>query len=154
MNHQDESKIFFYILYIRILIIILFNSLTDADHVLFGLVLGILSGLFLVLVIFSIMFVFFVRKQKIVPTQELIMIGDTVSNTDNNTSINTLDDPNHETNTETTTTERNASQMEFNPLLIVNPVKKPPRLGIPDVSSSDIFKSIVDIKSNEYIDTE
>lgn len=102
--------------------------------------LGILSGLFLVLVIFSIMFVFFVRKQKIVPTnpQELIMI-DTVSNTDNNTSINTLDDPNQETNTETTT-ERNASQNEFNPLLVVNPVKKPPRLGIPDVSSSKYLK--------------
>lgn len=108
------------------------NFLPDSDHILFGLVLGIFSGLFLVLVIFSIMFIFFFRKPKIVPhPQELAMID---ASTDNNTI-----DENHETNTETT--ERNASQNEFNPLLIVNPVKKPPRLGIPDVSSSKfLFK--------------
>ncbi|KPM07801.1 hypothetical protein QR98_0063070 [Sarcoptes scabiei] len=106
----------------------------NADHLLFGLVLGILSGLFLVLVIFSIMFVFFLRKQKIVPhlvnPHELVMIDAIESTLDNNTLG---DDDNHETNTETT--ERNISRNEFNPLLVVNPVKKPPRLGIPDVSS-------------------
>lgn len=85
------------------------------------------------------MFIFFFRKPKIVPhPQELAMID---ASTDNNTI-----DENHETNTETT--ERNASQNEFNPLLIVNPVKKPPRLGIPDVSSSKfvLFPLIFNIK--------
>ncbi|KAI7697494.1 hypothetical protein SSS_00257 [Sarcoptes scabiei] len=81
------------------------------------------------------MFVFFLRKQKIVPhlvnPHELVMIDAIESTLDNNTLG---DDDNHETNTETT--ERNISRNEFNPLLVVNPVKKPPRLGIPDVSSS------------------
>lgn len=70
----------------------------------------------------------FFRRQKIIPQPHELATVD--ASTDNNTV-----DENHETNTETTE-KLNESQTEFNPLLIVNPVQKPPRLGIPDVSSS------------------
>lgn len=109
-----------------------------SDHILFGLVLGILSGVFIVLVLVSIILVVFFRRDKAHPVrdepemlgghQEMTMVGDSGSSTI---------DENHETGTE----KLNVSQIEFNPLLsqVVNPVAKPPRLGIPDVSSSKYY---------------
>lgn len=74
----------------------------------------------------------FFRKHKVASHQphELVTVD---ASTDNNTV-----DENHDTNTETTE-KLNVSQAEFNPLLVVNPVQKPPRLGIPDVSSSEFL---------------
>ena len=93
------------------------------DHILFGIVLGILFGIFIVLVLFSIILLVYFRKHKEEhPPQELTMM-DGVS-TDNNTV-----DENNEANIEATD--------KFDPLLAINPVQKPPRLGIPDVSSSE-----------------
>lgn len=104
---------------------------TDGDHVLFGLVLGILCGIFIVLVIFSIVLMVFFRRNKVVPPPQELAPVDCISTTDNNTLNDSQD-----VHTETTTEKLNTSQQEFNPLLMVNPVQKPPRLGIPDVSSS------------------
>ena len=93
--------------------------------------LGILCGIFIVLVIFSVILVVFFRKHKVAhQPHELVTVD---ASTDNNTV-----DENQDTNTETTE-KLNVSQTEFNPLLVVNPVQKPPRLGIPDVSSSKSF---------------
>lgn len=105
------------------------------DHILFGLVLGILCGIFIVLVIFSVVLVVFFRRHhhpKVVqsPVQELVTVDG--GSTDDGTA-GTLDE-NQDANTETTE-KMTLSAAEFNPLLVVNPVQKPPRLGIPDVSS-------------------
>src|SRR5699024_1506975 len=104
-------------------------SVAGTDHILFGLVLGILCGVVIVLVIFRVVLVVFFRKPKVVHQPQELAVVD--ASTDNNTV-----DENQETNTETTE-KLNCSQAEFNPLLVVNPVQKPPRLGIPDVSSSE-----------------
>ncbi len=111
----------------------------DNDHILFGLVLGILCGIFIVLVIFSVVLVVFFRRHhhpKVVqsPVQELVTVDG--GSTDDGTA-GTLDE-NQDANTETTE-KMTLSAAEFNPLLVVNPVQKPPRLGIPDVSSSEYF---------------
>lgn len=112
----------------------------DNDHILFGLVLGILCGIFIVLVIFSVVLVVFFRRQHKVsavgqsPIQELVTVDG--GSTDDGTA-GTMDE-NQDANTETTE-KLTLSQAEFNPLLVVNPVQKPPRLGIPDVSSSEYF---------------
>ncbi|KAI2808551.1 hypothetical protein BLOT_006496 [Blomia tropicalis] len=105
------------------------NMNENGDHILFGLVLGILCGIFIVLVIFSIILVVFFRKHKVAQSQPHQFAMVDAASTDNNTV-----DENIETNTEVTD-KLNVSQAEFNPLLVVNPVQKPPRLGIPDVSS-------------------
>lgn len=95
---------------------------------------GILCGIFIVLVIFSIILVVFFRKQR-EPSNDNLRRPHELSNVDNGSN-----DDNHtfdeavETNTNSTIDKIAMVGADFNPL-IVNPVQKPPRLGIPDVSS-------------------